>query len=742
MRRKAIYKVMSLLLVVILVCGMINPMVYAEKNPITNTSNGLSVESTSGYVGETVTVNVLAGCDGAIGATQGTLRYDSSALQYVGGDNTSGGGGNVNFTNAGDGNVNLLGFSISFKILKAGTHYLSGSATIYDFDENAFSAAGDGSITGISVDNPASSMLISCAVGNVGDTVSVSVSVMCKDNAIGATQGSLSYNPSELEYVGGENTLGESGIVNFTDVGDGTSNVLSFSVAFKILKAGTHYLSGTTIIYDFEENVFSVSASGSIYGKDTSDLPSEMKISNVLGDIGEIVTVDVLIKCNRKAIGATQGTLRYDSNVLQYVGGDNTSGGGGIVNFTNVGDGNSNLLAFSISFKILKAGTHYLSGSATIYDFDENKFTASGTGNVIGKEISPKHNLTLILAKPSTCIEKGNIEHWHCSICGKNYTNEKCDIEIEDVTLPLTDHIYGEKWLFDENRHWHECKICGNKIDEKNHSFVCINDREPTKDKEGIAHEECNCGYKKKSIEYINAEILVPAKPITKPDVKPDDKPEAKPDGKPDSKPDQEQDEIKFEIENNPFVNVPDSLKNLGFDTVEKVNNNLYLNILSSLDNKKYYGEIKTVVYDVILIITKNGISRPATEEEIEAKGDIDVVIPYPRGTNRKDYVFNISHMFTSNMNGMKAGDVELPKFTLLEDGIKVNLKGLSPVMVGYAKKVDESKDETVNKTENKQEFNNGNAPKTGDGLNMMSYLILMILSILFIIKALDKFNI
>ena len=115
-------------------------------------AGSINVGSASGNVGDTVTINVsVSEGNGAIGSTQGSLSYDSSALQYVGGGNTSGGGGNVNFTNAGDGNSSSLGFSVTFKILKEGSHGISGSATIYDFDENASSSSGSGSVSGRSV---------------------------------------------------------------------------------------------------------------------------------------------------------------------------------------------------------------------------------------------------------------------------------------------------------------------------------------------------------------------------------------------------------------------------------------------------------------------------------------------------------------------------------------------------------------------------------------------------------------
>lgn len=139
MKNKLKLKIASVLTGVVILASSISFPSYAA---------GMSVGSASGNVGDTVTINVSVSTGGAIGSTQGSLSYDPSALQYVGGGNTSGGGGGVNFTNAGDGNSSSLGFSVSFKILKEGSHSVSGSATVYDFDENVSSASGGGSVSG------------------------------------------------------------------------------------------------------------------------------------------------------------------------------------------------------------------------------------------------------------------------------------------------------------------------------------------------------------------------------------------------------------------------------------------------------------------------------------------------------------------------------------------------------------------------------------------------------------------
>lgn len=50
------------------------------------------------------------------------------------------------------------------------------------------------------------------------------------------------------------------------------------------------------------------------------------------------------------------------------------------------------------------------------------------------------HDLTKVEAKESTFTEKGNIEHYHCSLCNNNFADEQGNEMIKDVSLPLIEH--------------------------------------------------------------------------------------------------------------------------------------------------------------------------------------------------------------------------------------------------------------------------------------------------------------
>ena len=145
-------------------------------------------------------------------------------------------------------------------------------------------------------------------------------------------------------------------------------------------------------------------------------------------------------------------------------------------------------------------------------------------------------------------------------------------------------------------------------------------------------------------------------------------------------------------VEQKELTEVPEALRNTKYDTVAKIKEAMEQKILQGLPaSAANSDQQKTILFDAQLMITENGVSRPATKEEIEARGGITIVIPYPAGTNKDGFVFTVAHMLTMDMGGMHAGDIELPEITLTDAGLQVTLKGLSPVMVGYAAKAAEA---------------------------------------------------
>lgn len=66
----------------------------------------------------------------------------------------------------------------------------------------------------------------------------------------------------------------------------------------------------------------------------------------------------------------------------------------------------------------------------------------------------------------------------------------------------------NDKWLSDDNTHWHEC-TCGEKIDESAHTFEWVVDKAPTTTEVGSKHQQCTvCGHALPAVEIPAAAIV------------------------------------------------------------------------------------------------------------------------------------------------------------------------------------------------------------------------------------------
>lgn len=72
--------------------------------------------------------------------------------------------------------------------------------------------------------------------------------------------------------------------------------------------------------------------------------------------------------------------------------------------------------------------------------------------------------------------------------------------DVEENTAITVEGVHkheavNDKWLSDDNTHWHEC-TCGEKIDEATHTFEWVVDKAPTATEAGSKHQQCTvCGH-------------------------------------------------------------------------------------------------------------------------------------------------------------------------------------------------------------------------------------------------------
>ncbi|WP_172135194.1 hypothetical protein [Adlercreutzia sp. ZJ473] len=102
--------------------------------------------------------------------------------------------------------------------------------------------------------------------------------------------------------------------------------------------------------------------------------------------------------------------------------------------------------------------------------------TVNGKAVENGGQVTATHRAVKTDEKKATCTEAGNIAYWHCSICGKYYSDEACtqEVTLEGTVVPAAGHkTEGGKWGSDWASHWALCDVCDVKVGEAEpHKFV------------------------------------------------------------------------------------------------------------------------------------------------------------------------------------------------------------------------------------------------------------------------------
>lgn len=170
-------------------------------------------------------------------------------------------------------------------------------------------------------------------------------------------------------------------------------------------------------------------------------------------------------------------------------------------------------------------------------------------GGTVIEKLDHKHTgIKHFAAVKATCVKAGTVEYWTCSsskCTGKFYADAKCQLEIKSVTEAINKdnhtggtevknaveatcnkegysgdtyclgckalvkkgeavaatgkHVAGDKWLTDENAHWHICTTegCEAIVDKAVHAYSWKTDKKATEGETGLKHEECVCGVKR-----------------------------------------------------------------------------------------------------------------------------------------------------------------------------------------------------------------------------------------------------
>lgn len=178
---------------------------------------------------------------------------------------------------------------------------------------------------------------------------------------------------------------------------------------------------------------------------------------------------------------------------------------------------------------------------------------------------------------------------------------------------------------------------------------------------------------------------------------------------------------------------VPAALKGIeSLNTPEKIEAQMKLNIQKQA---AAVPEESTEVYDVTLMVNVNGAGWQAAGRDNFPADGLTVTLPYPEGTGKDANDFVVCHLFTEDMNGHKAGDVEYPAVTKTDEGIRFKVYGLSPISIGWTKAgelnnaVEVKQGGTASQPAGGQQSAAPESPKTSDENPMALYLIAMLVS-------------
>lgn len=155
-------------------------------------------------------------------------------------------------------------------------------------------------------------------------------------------------------------------------------------------------------------------------------------------------------------------------------------------------------------------------------------------------------------------------------------------------------------------------------------------------------------------------------------------------------------------------VIVSEGLKDKGYETPEEIKEELTRTLVN---NNNGHTRENTQVHEVTLMVSLDSGKtwQKATAENFPEEG-LEVLLPYPEGVDPDKHDFVVAHMFASDMNGHKAGDIEYPQVEKTEDGIRFTVNGLSPIAVSWKEDVEVTPAPTE-----PIETPKSSAPKTGD---------------------------
>lgn len=153
-------------------------------------------------------------------------------------------------------------------------------------------------------------------------------------------------------------------------------------------------------------------------------------------------------------------------------------------------------------------------------------------------ELTHVHSMKHVEAKEANCTTEGNIEHYHCDACGKNYSDEAGTNELEKVVMAKTSHKLvlvpqnDATCISEGNVEYYHCELCENNFSDQNaekqlesvtlskeeHNLTHYEAVEPSYTKEGNVEyyhcDKCDKNYSDENCTNVLETVVVPMKTL------------------------------------------------------------------------------------------------------------------------------------------------------------------------------------------------------------------------------------
>lgn len=182
--------------------------------------------------------------------------------------------------------------------------------------------------------------------------------------------------------------------------------------------------------------------------------------------------------------------------------------------------------------------------------------------------------------------------------------------------------------------------------------------------------------------------------------------------------------EVKVEVS----ATIPETT--LTQDVKDKTGCSTIAELITYLQNtvaKETYAGASSVVWEVTIKVSADGGNTwvDADADNIPKEG-VDVILPYPQGTNKEDYDFTVSHLITQSWNSQVPGTIEYPEVAKTEEGLKLHVMSASPFAVAWKSIAVETPDDSDDDDDDSDETGENvttTAVKTGDNMNVAAVI-------------------